>query len=62
LQIPFSEVIPFKRFVLLSKILHFADNENLPENDHLRKLGPVLKHLNETKFQRSILSPGECGN
>jgi hypothetical protein len=43
----FSEVLPFRRFVLLSKFLHFADNENLPENDHLRKLGPVLNHLKQ---------------
>jgi len=27
----FSEVIPFKRFFLLSKFLHFTNNENLPE-------------------------------
>jgi hypothetical protein len=48
LHIPFfSEVLPFKRFVLLSKFLHFADNENLPENDHLKKLGPVLNHLKQ---------------
>jgi hypothetical protein len=43
----FSEVIPFKRFVLLSKFLHFTNNENLPENDRLRKIAPVLKHLEE---------------
>jgi hypothetical protein len=43
----FSEVIPFKRFVLLSKFLHFTNNENLPENDHLRKIGPVLNHLKQ---------------
>jgi hypothetical protein len=39
----FSEVIPFKRFVLLSKFLHFTNNENLPENDRLREKAPVLK-------------------
>jgi hypothetical protein len=43
----FSEVIPFKRFVLLSKFLHFTNNENLPENDRLRKLSPVLNHLQQ---------------
>jgi hypothetical protein len=48
LHIPFfSEVLNFRRFVLLSKFLHFADDENLPENDHLRKLGPVLSHLKQ---------------
>jgi hypothetical protein len=48
LHIPFfSEVIPFKRFVLLSKFLHFINNENLPENDHLRKIAPVLNHLKQ---------------
>jgi hypothetical protein len=39
----FFEVIPFKKFVLLSKFLHFTNNENLPENDRLRKKTPVLK-------------------
>jgi len=43
----FSELIPFKRFVLLSKFLHFTNNENLPENDRLRKIAPVLNHLQQ---------------
>jgi len=43
----FSELIPFKRFVILSKFLHFTNNENLPENDCLRKIAPVLKHLQQ---------------
>jgi hypothetical protein len=29
----FAEVIPFERLVLLSKFLHFSNNETLPEND-----------------------------
>jgi hypothetical protein len=46
LHIPFfSEVIPFKRFVLLSKFLHFTNNKNLPGNDRVRKIAPVLNHL-----------------
>ena len=43
----FSELIPFNRFVLLSKFLHFTNNENLPENDRLRKIAPVLNHLQQ---------------
>jgi hypothetical protein len=42
----FSEEIPFKRFVLLSKFLNF-NNETLPVKDHLRKLRPVLNHLKQ---------------
>jgi hypothetical protein len=42
----FSELIPFKRFVL-SKFLNFTNNENLPENDRLGKLSPVLNHLQQ---------------
>jgi hypothetical protein len=41
----FSKVIHFKRFVILYKFLRFTNNENLPENDPLRKLVPVLNHL-----------------
>jgi hypothetical protein len=37
--------IPFKRFVL-SKFLHFT-NENLPENERLRKISPVSNHLQQ---------------
>jgi len=43
----FSELITFKRFVILSKFLHFTNNENLPENDCLRRIAPVLKHLQQ---------------
>jgi hypothetical protein len=44
----FAEVIPFKRFVLLSKFLHFSNNETLPENDRLRKIAPVFNHLQQS--------------
>jgi hypothetical protein len=60
----FSEVIPFKRFVLLLKFLHFTNNENLPEKDHLRKLGPVLNHLKqnfrEVYYPQEIVAIDEC--
>ena len=53
----FSELIPFRRFVLLSKFLHFTNNENLQENDRLRKIAPVVKHL-EQNF-REVYYPQE---
>jgi hypothetical protein len=57
----FSEVIPLKRCVLLSKFLHLTNNENISRKRSSLEIRTSFESL-ETKFQRSILSPGECSN
>lgn len=57
LQMPmFKDIMPYNRYILLSKFLHFTDNsdvsQNLPQragithSAKLRKIAPVLAHLN----------------
>jgi hypothetical protein len=43
----FSEVMPYQRFLLLSKFLHFVNNENPDPSNKVNKLQPVIQHLQE---------------
>ena len=53
----FGKVMPYPRFLLLSKFLHFADNSTLNENDRLKKISPIIHYVNK-KFQ-SIYCPSQ---
>lgn len=59
----FSKIISIERFSLLSKFLHFSNNEDLSSlenipNRKLAKIYPVLNHLRE-KF-KSLYTPKKC--
>jgi hypothetical protein len=43
----FSEVMPYTRFLLISKLLHFVNNENSDSANCLNKLQPVIDHLKQ---------------
>ncbi|XP_047365373.1 piggyBac transposable element-derived protein 4-like [Vespa velutina] len=46
----FRKSIPLKRFLQITKFLHFANNEETDNRDKLRKVRPVINYLNE-KFK-----------
>jgi hypothetical protein len=41
----FSEVMPYSRFLLISKFLHFVNNKNSDSANRLIKLQPVIDHI-----------------
>lgn len=43
----FSEIMSLKRFQLILRFLHFADNAQCQPNDKLQKLRPILDFLND---------------
>ena len=52
-----KSVMPRNRFQLLLKTWHFANNEDIPENDRLYKISPLISKL-IMNFQAAIV-PGE---
>lgn len=49
----FYQIMSRDRYVLLLKLLHFADNNSKPENDVLWKIRRILDHL-RTVFSNSL--------
>ncbi|XP_042145916.1 piggyBac transposable element-derived protein 4-like [Ixodes scapularis] len=43
----FGKTMSYVRFLLISRFLHFVDNETADKSDRLRKVKPVLEHMNE---------------
>jgi hypothetical protein len=39
--------MPYRRCLLISKFLHFVNNENSDSANHLNKLQPVIDHLKQ---------------
>ena len=51
LQTPiFSKIMPCRRFLSITHLLHFVDNETIPKEDRIRKVESV-DYLN-TRFQQ----------
>ncbi|XP_023947424.2 piggyBac transposable element-derived protein 4-like [Bicyclus anynana] len=44
----FDKIMPYNRFLLVKKCLHFVDNDSLPKHpSKLHKIMPVIDHLNK---------------
>lgn len=48
----FSEVMSYQRFMVISRYLHFSDDNDTSAQDKLRKLRPVLRYL-EANFMHT---------
>jgi hypothetical protein len=53
----YSKTMPFRRFFLISRFLHFSDNESVIRDDRIYKIRPVVEYLNR-KFL-SLYIPSE---
>lgn len=51
----YKAIMPYHRFLIIKRCLHFVDNASLPEHpDKLDKIMPIIKHLNQ-KFSSLYL-------
>lgn len=53
----FRKTMPFSRFTLLSRYLHFVNDADMNQTDQLRKLQSVVEYLNKKFFE--IYTPEE---